>query len=165
MNDKHTCQCVGLDHRVCLYTSSAGLSYSEHYCQIPPRPLNEQTPQQVFMVQAVYVKGSEGLHVAYISCTVALILPSMFAIFSFDIETIASNLNSTEMVVFDGDIITCPDDNFPDIGLGPLNINDTEPSESFYEKTNRFKQALQIFSTRFFNRLCAFPFLRCRPIL
>lgn len=114
------------------------------------------------MVQTVYV---EGFHVAYISCTVMLLLPSVFAIFSFEVETLASNLNSAEIVVFDRDIITCPDDHFPDTGLGPSYINDTEPSKSFYEQTNRFKHALQIFSTRSFNRLCAFPFLRCRPIL
>lgn len=58
-----------------------------------------------------------------------------------------------------GDIITCPDDHFPDIGLGPLYINDTEPSESFYEKTNWFKHALQLSSTRFFNRAVCFSFL------
>lgn len=109
------------------------------------------------MVQTVYVKGSEGLHVAYISCTITLILPSMFAIFSSEIETMTSNLNSAEMVVFD--IITCPHDNFPDIGLGPLYINDTEPSELFYEKTNRFKHALQLSSTSFFNWAVRFSFL------
>jgi hypothetical protein len=116
------------------------------------------------MVQTVYVKGSEGLHVAYISCTVTLILPSMFAIFSSEIETMASNLNSAEMVVFG--IITRPDDHFPDIGLGPLYINDTEPSELFYEKTKTGSNTLCSFPVLGFSiGLCVFPFLRCRPIL
>ena len=74
------------------------------------------------------------------------------------LKLLASDLNSAyTWLLFDRDIITCPDDHFPDTGLYTLMI--LSIASRFVNRQTGSNALLQIFSTWFFNRLCAFPFL------